>query len=145
MPSKGLSTGLSMQEVDRYDKFNAGSQSHTKLYPSGRQSHANCTCVAATRMQHESKLTEICMRLVIMWVQFARDWRPLGYHFQAIGGHSVTRQETSRQEGCKRPFLHQNYIFLALASPHPRHILSTIQLTALGYLVWKMHWYIWMK
>jgi hypothetical protein len=47
-------------------------------------------------------------------VQFACDWRPLGYHLHAIGGHSVTRQETSRQEGCKRLFLHQNYIFFSI-------------------------------
>jgi hypothetical protein len=29
----------------------------------------------------------------------------------ATGGHSVTRQEASRQEVCKRPSLHHNYIF----------------------------------
>ncbi len=60
------------------------------------------------------------MLLVALRVQFACDWRQLGYNLNATGGHSVTRQDTSRQEMCKRPSLHHNYIFLALASPHPR-------------------------
>ncbi len=81
-----------------------------KLYPSGGQSHANYTRVAASRMQHEYNRPK-----------FACDWRPLGYNLHATGSHSVTRQDTSRQELCKRPSLHRtgNYIFLALASPHP--------------------------
>ncbi len=63
------------------------------------------------------------------------------FHVHATGGHLVTRQEASKQEVCKRPSLHHNYIFLALASPHPLRMLPTFQLTALGYLVWKMRWY----
>ncbi len=88
-----------------------------KLYPSGRQSHINCTRVAASRMQivpawppvacNIIKSPEICMGLAATRVQFACDW-------------AATRQETSRQEVCKRPSLHHNCIFLALASPHPR-------------------------
>jgi hypothetical protein len=45
------------------------------------------------------------------FVQFACDWQPLGYNLHETGGHSVTRQETSRQEVYKRPSLHPNYIF----------------------------------
>ncbi len=101
-----------------------------KLYPNGRQSHATWI-----------KSIQICMQLAEMWVQFACNWRPLGYNLYVTGCHSVTRQETCRQEVCKRPSLHHIYIFLALASPHPRRLLPTIQLTALGYLVWKMRWY----
>jgi hypothetical protein len=52
------------------------------------------------------------MRLVAMRVQFACDWLPLGYNLNATGSHLVTRQDTSRQEVCKRPSLHHNYIFL---------------------------------
>jgi hypothetical protein len=109
----------------------------------------NCTRVAASRLQivpawppvscNMNKIDgnlhatgghagTICMRLVATRVQFASDWRPLGY--QTI--------ETSTQEVCKRPSLHPYYIFLALASPHPRCMLLTIQLTTIGYLVWKM-------
>jgi hypothetical protein len=51
------------------------------------------------------------MRLAAMRVQLACDWRPLRNNLHATGGHSVTRQETSRQEVCKRPSLHHNYIF----------------------------------
>ncbi len=67
-----------------------------------------------------NKITEICMLLAATGVQFACNCRPLGYNLHATGGHSVTRQETSRQEVCKRPPLHHNYIFLSLGSPHPR-------------------------
>jgi hypothetical protein len=74
-----------------------------RLFPSGRQLHANCTRVAPSSMQHEKKSMEICMRLAATWVQFACDWRPLSYNLHATGGHSATRQETSRQEACKRP------------------------------------------
>ncbi len=81
------------------------------------------------------------MRPAAMRVQFACDWRPLGYNFYANGCYSVRRKETSRQEVCKRPPLHHNDILLALASPHPRRMLPTIQLTALGYFIWKMRWY----
>ncbi len=52
-------------------------------------------------------------------VQFACDWRPLGYNLLVTGGYWVTRQETSRQVVCKRPSLHHNYICLASASPYP--------------------------
>jgi hypothetical protein len=52
-------------------------------------------------------------------LKFASDWRPFRYNLHASGSHSVTRQETSRQEVCKRPSLHHSYTFLALASPHP--------------------------
>jgi hypothetical protein len=34
----------------------------------------------------------------------------------ATGGHSVTRQETNRQEVCKRPSLHHNYISSCIQS-----------------------------
>ncbi len=121
------------------------------LHATGCQLHVNCTRVAASCMQivpgwppvacHMNKIDwnlhatdghgTICMWLAATRVQ----------NLHAIGGHSVTRQETSRQEVCKRTSLHHNYIFLALASPHPRCMLRTIQLTALGYLVWKMRWY----
>jgi hypothetical protein len=79
-----------------------------KFYLRGRQSHGAWI-----------KLAEFCMRLAAMGVQFACDWRPLGYNLHASGGHSGTRKETSRQVVCRRPSLHHNYIFLALASPHP--------------------------
>jgi len=67
----------------------------------------------------------ICMQLVATGVQFASDWQPLG---------CKTRDKQTRG-------VHHNYIFLALASSHPRRMLPHIQLTALGYLVWKMSWY----
>ncbi len=59
---------------------------------------------------------------------------------------AATRLKDKRQadKRCvKRPSLHHNYIFLALASPHhwPMTMLMTIEMTALGYVVWKMHWY----
>jgi hypothetical protein len=96
-----------------------------------------CIQLAASRMQivpawppgacNMNKITEICMRLAATRVQFACDWRPLRYNLHATGSHSVTRQETSRQEVCKRPSLHHIYIFLALASPHPRRMLPNFQ------------------
>jgi hypothetical protein len=89
-----------------------------KFYPSGRHSHANCTRVAARRMQHELNRPKFFMRLAATRASFACDWRPLGYNLHATGGHSVTRQETSRQEVCKRLSLHYNCIFLALASDY---------------------------
>jgi hypothetical protein len=72
-------------------------------------------------------------------VQFAFDWRPLGYNLHATGDHSVTRQDTSRKEVCKRPPLHHNNIFLALASQHPRPCFWLF--SWIGYLVWKIRWY----
>jgi hypothetical protein len=101
-----------------------------KLYPSDRQSHINCTRVAASHMQivpawppvacNMNKIGRnlhatggpagtICMQLAATRVQFACDWWPLGY-----------KTRDSRQEVCKRPSLHHNYSFLALAIPHPR-------------------------
>jgi hypothetical protein len=41
-----------------------------KLYPSGRQSHANCTPVAE-------------MQISIDFIHVACDWRPLGYNLFA--------------------------------------------------------------
>ncbi len=83
----------------------------------------------------------ISVRLAATQEQFACNWWPLRNNLHATGGHSVTRQETSRQEVCKKPSLHHNYIMLALESPHHLRMLPTFQLTALGYLVWKMRWY----
>ncbi len=50
-----------------------------KLYPSGRQSHANGNRVAASCMQHEKNQPK-----------FACNWRPCGYNLHATGGHSGT-------------------------------------------------------
>ncbi len=41
------------------------------------------------------------------------------------------KRQLRRQEMCKRPSLHHNYIFLALASLLPKQMFLTIQLTAL--------------
>ncbi len=101
-----------------------------KLYPSGRQSHATCI-----------KSAEICMRLAATQVQFTCNWRPLRYNLHATGGHSVSRQETSRQEVRKRPSLYIIIIFFSIGKSTSSTMLLTIQLTALGYLVWKMRWY----
>jgi hypothetical protein len=59
------------------------------LYPSGRQSHANCThmaLVACNMNKIDGNLHVTgghagtnCMRLEATQVQFACDWRPLGY------------------------------------------------------------------
>jgi hypothetical protein len=59
-----------------------------KLYPSGRQSHAKCIRVAASRIQNEKKTMEICLRLADTRVQFVCDWRPLGYNLNATGRQS---------------------------------------------------------
>ncbi len=68
-----------------------------KLYLSGRQSHANCIWVAASRMQivHAwppvtCKFYSCCMWLHVaaMQVQFAYDWRPLGYNLYVTGRQS---------------------------------------------------------
>ncbi len=50
-----------------------------KLYPSGRQSHTNCTQVATSRMQISDD-----------FILVACDWRPRGYNFHATGGLSGT-------------------------------------------------------
>jgi hypothetical protein len=107
------------------------------LHATGGQSHINCTWVAASHMQivpqcppvacklyplgrqsHSTwiKLAEkkICMRLAATRVQFACDWRQLGYK---------TRDKQTRSESTSST------------------MLLTIQRTALGYLVWKMRWY----
>ncbi len=102
------------------------------LHTTGGQSHINWTRVASSRMlivpawppvawsmnKIDGNLHAtvghagtICMQLAATLLQFACDWRPLRYNLHATGGHSVTRQETSRQEACKRPPLHHNYIF----------------------------------
>ncbi len=92
---------------------------HTyKFYPSGHQSHANCARVAVSRMKIvpvwppvTCNMNKIGRNLqAATRVQFACDWRPLGYNLHATDGHWVTRQETSRQVVCKRPSLHHNYI-----------------------------------
>ncbi len=80
-----------------------------KLYPSGRQLHANYTRVAASCMQiipewppvacklyprgrqsHATwiKSMGICLWLAATLVQFACDWWPLGYKLNAIGHQS---------------------------------------------------------
>jgi hypothetical protein len=88
------------------------------LYATGSQSHINCTRVAAS-----------CMQIVFVWPPVACNMNKIGRTLHATGGHvgticmrlavtrvptgghSVTRQETSRQDVCNRPSLHHNYIF----------------------------------
>jgi hypothetical protein len=72
----------------------------------------------------------ICMRLAATRVQFACEM-------------VATQLQDKRQadKWCvKRPSLHHNYIFLAwaLGKSTSSAMLLNIQLTALGYLVWKM-------
>ncbi len=72
-------------------------------------------------------------------------------NLHATGGHSgtismrlaATRLQDKRQadKRCVVVCLYIIIIFLALASQHPRRMLPTIQLTILGYLVWKMCWF----
>jgi hypothetical protein len=50
-----------------------------KLYPHGRQSHANCTRMAASRMQISAN-----------FIHVSCDWRPRGYNLHATGGHLGT-------------------------------------------------------
>ncbi len=50
-----------------------------KLYLSGLRSHANCTRLAASRMQ-----------ISVDFIHVACDWRPHSYNFHATGGHSGT-------------------------------------------------------
>ncbi len=50
-----------------------------KLYPSGHQSQANCTRVAASRRQ-----------ILADFIHVACDWRPRGYNLHATGGHMGT-------------------------------------------------------
>jgi hypothetical protein len=101
------------------------------LHATGGQWHINCSRVAASHMQivlawlpvacNMNKIDRnmhatgghagtICMRLAVTQVQYACDWRLLRYTLHGTGGHSVTRQETSRQEVCKRPSLHHSFI-----------------------------------
>ncbi len=49
------------------------------FHPNGRQSHANCTRVATSRMQHEKNQRK-----------FACDWPPFVYNLHASVGHSGT-------------------------------------------------------
>ncbi len=48
-----------------------------KWYPSGCQSHANCTSVVASRKQ-----------IPIYFIHVACNWQPRGYNLHATGGHS---------------------------------------------------------
>ncbi len=48
------------------------------------------------------------------WPPVACNINKIGGNLHATGGHLVTRQETSRQEVCKRPSLHHYYIFFIL-------------------------------
>ncbi len=50
-----------------------------KLYLSGRRLHANCNCVAASRMQISAH-----------FIHVACDCRPRGYNLHATGGHLGT-------------------------------------------------------
>jgi hypothetical protein len=89
----------------------------------GGQSQSNCIRVAVSCMQilpawppvlcNINKIDgnlhatggptgTICMRLAATSLQFACDWWPLSYNLHVTGGHSATRQETSRQEVCKK-------------------------------------------
>jgi hypothetical protein len=47
-----------------------------KLYPIGRQSHANCTRVAASLMQISADFIHVACK-----------WQPRGYNLHATGGH----------------------------------------------------------
>ncbi len=60
------------------------------LYPSGRQSHANCTSMAARPILFMLHATgghagTIFMLLAATRVQFICDWRPLVYNLYATG------------------------------------------------------------
>jgi hypothetical protein len=81
-----------------------------KLYPSGRQSHANCTSVAPSRMQIipawppvACNMNKIGMRLAATGIQFACDCRPLGYK---------TRDKQTRDKKCVKGCLYIIIIFL---------------------------------
>ncbi len=50
-----------------------------KLYPSGRQSHSNCTCVADNRMQ-----------IVPTWLPVACNMNEIDRNLHATGSHVVT-------------------------------------------------------
>ncbi len=120
------------------------------FHATGGQSHINCTQVAAHHMLIVSAWPPVACNMNKInrnlhatgghAVQFACNWRPPSYNLHATGGHSASRQETSRQEVCKKAVFTSLLYFLALASSHPRGMIPTIQLTALGYLILKMCW-----
>ncbi len=70
-----------------------------KVYPSGHQSHANCTQVAASRMQIPVILFllhatgghsgTICMQLLATWVHFACNCWPLRYTLYALATNHI--------------------------------------------------------
>jgi hypothetical protein len=69
-----------------------------QIVPEWPPVNANCTRVAASRMQiyvdfimlHATgcHAGTICMRLAATRVQFAYDWRPLGYNLYVTGSQS---------------------------------------------------------
>ncbi len=68
-----------------------------KLYPHGRQLHANY-----------SRFNSCCMRLPATQVQFACDWRPGGYNLYVTCGHNlyVTGHQTHANFACASGQLH---------------------------------------
>ncbi len=118
------------------------------LHANGSQSHINCTRVVASLMQivpvwppvtwnmnkingnlHATggQVDTICISLAASQVQFACDW--------------WTRLQDKRQadKRCVKGRLCIIIIFFYHLQVHLfRHMLTTIQLTALGYLIWKM-------
>ncbi len=59
-----------------------------KLYPSGRQSHANDTRVAASRMQISADFSHVACDWRPRGYNFAFKWLPLGYNLHATGRQS---------------------------------------------------------
>jgi hypothetical protein len=77
------------------------------------------------------------MRLAAMRVH---DWQPLWYNLHVTGSHSVTRQETADKR-CEKGNLCIIILFFSISKSTSSSMLLIIQLTALGYMVWKMRWY----
>ncbi len=93
-----------------------------KLYLSGRKSHIICTWVAASWMQ-----------IVPVWPPVACNMNKNGRNLHATGGHAGAI--------CVKGHIYIIINFFSISMSTSSTMLLTIQLTALGYLVWKMSWY----
>ncbi len=110
------------------------------LHATGGHSHINCTRVAASRMQIVPQWQPVACKLYPRGHQSHATWIKLAEICMRL---EATRLQDKRQadKRCVKGCLYIIIIFFSISKSTSSTMLLTIQLTTLGYLIWKMRWY----
>ncbi len=110
------------------------------LHASGGPSHINCTRVTASRMQ----IVPACLTVACNMNKISQNLHATGCHLGTICMRVAAPPLPDKRQADKRCVKGRLYIiiiFFSIGKSTSSTMLLTIQLTALGYLAWKMRWY----